>query len=92
MTKEEIYEGLCCHNPLNPLYTELDAEGDKYIPREKCYCDNCFYGRNKLALEILHLIEVLEEIYESNPGTHGFDTAELASARWEIAAKALGKL
>ena len=49
MTKQEIYENLCSYDKRNPYY---DAEYPKK-PRPICYCDNCFNGRNKLALEIL---------------------------------------
>ena len=51
MTEQEIFENLCTYDERNPLY---DWPG---IPREGCYCDNCFYGRDKLAVEILRLRE-----------------------------------
>ena len=49
LTKEEVLTNLCYHNPLSP---EHDLEDEK--PKD-CYCDNCFYGRDKLAREILRL-------------------------------------
>jgi hypothetical protein len=52
MTKTEILENLCYYDKRNPLYIDLDNDIEK---SEKCFCDNCFYGRNKLALEILKL-------------------------------------
>ena len=58
----EIYKSLCIHdkrNPNNPdnLYP-FDKDKEEVIePRKDCACDNCFYGRDKLALEILRLRE-----------------------------------
>jgi len=49
MNLTEILSNLCYHDPRNPDYTD-DDEDDK---PENCYCDNCFYGRDKLAKEIL---------------------------------------
>jgi len=50
MNETEILSNLCYHDPRNPDYT--DDDDDK---PENCYCDNCFYGRDKLAKEILRL-------------------------------------
>lgn len=49
MTKQEVYENLCSYDNRNPYYDEEYAR----TPRQDCYCDNCFYGRDKLAIEIL---------------------------------------
>lgn len=51
MTKQEIYENLCNYDKRNPYYDTDYIE----TPRQNCYCDNCFYGRDKLAIEILRL-------------------------------------
>ena len=51
MTLEEIKSRLCFYDPRNP-----DALFDPYDPEPQpkdCSCDNCFYGRTKLAEEIL---------------------------------------
>ena len=57
MDDSEILEALCNldpRNPLNPL--DCYAKADRPEPRGKnCSCDNCFYGRDKLALEIIRL-------------------------------------
>ena len=50
MKLKDIYLNLCLYDKRNPAYNIED--GEKQNP---CYCDNCFYGRNKLALEILKL-------------------------------------
>ena len=54
MNKQEVYENLCWYDERNPNndYNDGDTE-----PRKDCYCDNCFYGRDKLAMEIIRLWE-----------------------------------
>lgn len=52
MTREEITEQLCYYDPRNPDYIDgTKKEGDI------CYCDNCFYGRTRLANELLKVID-----------------------------------
>lgn len=55
MDEKEVLENLCCYNKRNPDYF-LDVEDKK---PEDCYCDNCFRGNNKLALEILRLRKII---------------------------------
>ncbi len=54
MNNEEVLSNLCYYDKRNPdmCFTEED---DVIEPRNNCYCDNCFYGRDALALEILKL-------------------------------------
>ena len=54
----EIYENLCSKDKRNPLYVELFDEDDEDIPQPRidCSCDNCFYGKDKLAIELLKYI------------------------------------
>ena len=54
LTIEEIKGNLCYYDAENPN-NNLDCydEDDRPKPRENCYCDNCFYGRDKLARYIL---------------------------------------
>lgn len=61
MDLNEVYSNLCCKDPRHP-----DFEGcygwmndDPVAPRQNCSCDNCFYGRDKLALEIIKLLEIM---------------------------------
>lgn len=54
MELEEIYSNLCWHDPRSPSYDKDDMK------QKKCSCDNCFYGSNRLALEILKLREEIE--------------------------------
>ncbi len=50
MEIQEIYTKLCWYDKRNPENLVLDS-GKK--PRQDCYCDNCFTGRDKLAVELL---------------------------------------
>ena len=54
MTDNEIKSNLCHYDGNNP-YSILDLfeDDDRPEPRNGCACDNCFYGRDKLAVQIL---------------------------------------
>ena len=56
MTIDEVYENLCSYDKRNPqseyLLKDID---DERPPRQGCYCDNCFSGRDVLAMEIIRL-------------------------------------
>ena len=60
MEMNEILRNLCSYDKRHPLYKDLylDDWVDIREPRNNCFCDNCFYGRDKLALEILRLSHV----------------------------------
>jgi len=51
MDKVEVLENLCNYDKRNPYF---DKEFDE-VKTTPCYCDNCFYGRDKLARELLKL-------------------------------------
>lgn len=53
----KVYHALCVKDQRYPLYNQIhDIETDgPPIPRIDCACDNCFYGRDPLAIEILRL-------------------------------------
>ena len=58
MNKEEIMENLCCYDERSPDYGDLliSNGGDPQElpqPRIDCGCDNCFYGRDRLAVDLL---------------------------------------
>jgi hypothetical protein len=57
MIDSEIYKNLCHHDPRNPIFSDLHFEGDDDIPepRVDCGCDNCFYRRDPLSMEIIRL-------------------------------------
>ena len=68
LTETEVLENLCMRDSRNPDHTDVYAcyesdWGEIPAPRENCACDNCFYGRDRLALEILRLKEALRRVY-----------------------------
>ena len=59
MDQIEILENLCVHDRRNPDCCDDIDDND---PRtEDCFCDNCFNGNTKLALEILRLQSELKK-------------------------------
>lgn len=46
-----IADNLCTYDPRSSNFIQLDGE-DPWPPRTNCACDNCFYGRDALALEL----------------------------------------
>jgi hypothetical protein len=67
MTTEEILQSLCCYDKRNPDCTADDEDIEDHKARllrvskklgynKTCSCDNCFYGRTKLAEELLKVI------------------------------------
>jgi len=62
--KPEVTENLCTRDRRHPSWDLLyGAEEEDEIPppREGCVCDNCFSGRDELAVEILRLHAMMEE-------------------------------
>lgn len=61
MEIDKIKESLCYYDLRNPIgYKDLyDPETDGNMgeySQKDCSCDNCFYGRSKLAEYILELL------------------------------------
>lgn len=67
MTEQEIKEELCYYDTRNPdnvaihgmTEDEIKEEGYGEHKKENCFCDNCFYGRTKLAEELLKFVGLL---------------------------------
>jgi len=60
MDNKEIYASLCYYDARNDC---LLLDEDSPPPRRHdCSCDNCFYGRDKLANEILNLQDKIDEL------------------------------
>lgn len=59
----ELSHFLCCKDKRHPLWEGLYSLDDETQPepRVNCACDNCFYGRDRLAMEIFRLRSKLEE-------------------------------
>lgn len=55
MELSEVYNYLCYYDERNPSYFKEDWDDEVTPPRTKCSCDNCFYGMDRLAMEILRL-------------------------------------
>jgi hypothetical protein len=64
MTEQEIKEELCYYDLRNPdvvgIYgmtdEELKEDGYGNHAKKDCPCDNCFYGRTKMAEELLKYV------------------------------------
>jgi hypothetical protein len=65
MTEQEIRGYLCIYDPQNPdyFYDPENEIGLKERP-DNCTCDNCFYGRHKLAEELLKYREAIKDAWE----------------------------
>ena len=65
MTEQEIKSNLCWYDPRNPdyYYDEEWGIGHKERPKD-CKCDNCFYGRDKLANELLKYRKAIKDAWE----------------------------
>ena len=62
MSTEEILNNLCYYNKRNP--NGFSDDDDVQTNRDNCSCDNCFYGRNKLALEIIKINDSYSELLQ----------------------------
>lgn len=60
MELTEIYKNLCYLDTRNPYYVFESYLNDDVTPRIDCECENCLTGKNKLALEILRLRDIVE--------------------------------
>ena len=56
----EVKKDLCYYDKENPEFCE-DNKSKTAEQRKKCYCDNCFNGKDKLAREIIRLTIENEE-------------------------------
>lgn len=63
MKASDFYSSLCTKDTRSPYFESIygrdgeDWPGYEIIPRQNCACDNCFYGRDRLALVIIELLE-----------------------------------
>lgn len=59
----DVYSKLCYYDKRNP--DNIIDEFDEDCPPQannKCFCDNCFYGRTKVANTILELLSNSHEV------------------------------
>lgn len=57
--KAEALERLCNKDPRSPYHLKDQYSEERSEPRKDCACDNCFYGRDKMAFTILELLELI---------------------------------
>ena len=66
---KQAYDNLCSYDPRNPDYADLtmfyDPEDEPRQPKTDCYCDNCFRGKDRLALIIIEQEEQKEKVLKS---------------------------
>lgn len=56
------FDDLCYYDLRSTNYIEPFEDDDIPVPRlYNCHCDNCFYGNDPLAMEIIRLRELLPE-------------------------------
>lgn len=68
MTEQEILSNLCCYDDRNPDRVDGDLPQDERPQRKPiCHCDNCFYGRTKMAEHILELRSNIKILLEESP-------------------------
>ena len=56
MTIEQVYSNLCYYDDRNPDNNNEFIDMEELPLKGGCYCDNCFYGRTKLAEYILEIL------------------------------------
>ena len=61
MTRNEILQSLCYHDPRNP---DRDDDED-YLSPGNCYCDHCFHGNTELAEELLRIYDENQKLKET---------------------------
>ena len=56
----DVYSKLCTKDRRSPHWNDIYGADDDDIsePRKNCACDNCYYGRDELALEIIRLSRI----------------------------------
>lgn len=69
MTRDEVLRSLCDWDRRNPEFEVLsmnydlnDPDDQPPQPRTACYCDNCFYGRDEMAVYILELLDQISDL------------------------------
>ena len=65
MRIKKVKENLCAYDPRNPG-AQFDTE--RQYQKKPCSCDNCFYGRHKLAETILNMMDAVTETKRRGQG------------------------
>jgi hypothetical protein len=90
MSDQEIKTNLCYYDPENPNNNleAFDSE-DRPQPRKGCICENCFYGRDNLAIQILELQKKLKLSEKSFLAIDSLNASYVAA--WREVVDALGE-
>lgn len=70
MNRQEICERLCSYDPRNPISKDLlesleSIGAEPAAPgAETCSCDNCFYGRHRLAEALLSEMDRVPPLFQ----------------------------
>jgi len=70
MTTPNPFDYLCWYDSRYTDYVQPEEDDE---PGNRCGCDNCFYGRTALALEILRLREIVTEFAQVGFDGQGYD-------------------
>ena len=89
MTRNEILSRLCVYDERNPDYLPFDEDDLSRKPID-CACDNCYYGRKKMAEFILSQLPQQEISDEEIEKAFTIETevqttkyvGEIAGAKW----------
>lgn len=57
---QAVLVNLCYRDPRNPYFG--NSVYDVVVPRKDCPCDNCYYGRDKLAVQVIDLQQKVSEL------------------------------
>lgn len=61
----KLFDDLCYKDNRNPMYSDIYDEDDNPTPRVDCFCDNCFSGKDRIALVALALLKALKRNREA---------------------------
>lgn len=66
MTMEQIKGCLCIYDERHPDYSYTkqyrEQVGEIPKPRDHCHCDNCFEGRDPLAVALIDIYDMREVV------------------------------
>ena len=80
-----VKDNLCSNDPRSAFYIELDD--DPRPARVNCFCENCFSGKDKLAVRIAELEATLQRVKGLQRYTVHRDayTTDNSTGKWVMA-------
>jgi hypothetical protein len=61
MLSDLVKDNLCMYDKDSAHFIPYEEWEPEHPPRVRCYCDNCYYGRDKLAVRIKELELLLDK-------------------------------